>query len=192
MNVKCLNIFIICLFFLCDTPIFSQEKFHLNIEVGYPAPGEKFFIFYKGVIATNIGVGYKLTGTLYSGFSFSYLYTRQNNPEVSAMYYIPSLNLKYKQKLPFRFFVLPEAGVGLIFINLKCSVYDYYDTQKGGNLYGKLALGYPVFSLFDILVYYRYDYLHLKKDEEFTKLEYFRNLHITNFGIGINIKLPNK
>ena len=183
---------IICYFFVLVNPIFSQEKFHINVDIGYPSPDEKFFTVYKGVIATNIGAGYKLTGALYGGISFNYIYTRQKNPEVSARYYFPALNIKYKQKLPFRFFVLPEAGVGLSFINLKCSEYDYNDTQKGINMYGKLALGYPICTLFDILVYYRYDYIHLRKDEEFTKLEYFRNLHITNFGIGINLKFTNK
>lgn len=190
--MKHLIFFIVCYFFVCVNLIFSQEKFHFNIDVGYPSPGDKFFTYYKGVIATNIGAGYKLTGTLYSGFSFSYLYTRQNNPEVSARYYIAALNSKYKQKLPFHFFVLPEAGAGVFLLNLKCSEYDYNDSQKGITLYGKLALGYALFPFLDILGYYRYDYLHLKKDKEFTKLEYFRNLHITNFGISINLKFPNK
>ena len=192
MVMKHANIFIIYYFFVCVNPIFSQEKFHINVDIGYPSPDEKFFTVYKGVIAANIGAGYKLTGALYGGISFNYIYTRQKNPEVNARYYIPALNIKYKQKLPFRFFVLPEIGVGLFFLNLKCSEYDYNDTQKGINLYGKLALGYPVSKLFDILLFYRYDFLHLKKDEEFTRLEYFRNLHISNFGIGINLKIKNK
>ena len=190
--MKHVSIFIIYYFFVCVNPIFSQEKFHINVDIGYPSPDEKFFTFYKGVLAANLGVGYKLTGDLYGGISFNYIYTRQKNPEVRARYYIPALNFKYKQKLPFRFFVLPETGAGLSFINLKSRKYDYNETQKGINLYGKIALGYPICKTFDILVYYRYDYIHLKKDEEFTKLEYFRNLHITNFGISINFKFLNK
>jgi len=192
MNIKHLNILIICFFFLFVDSIFSQEKYQINIDVGYPSPDEKFFPVYKGVIAVNIGASYRLTGNLFSGITFCHLDTKQKSPDMNARYYIMSLNIKYKQKLPFHFFVLPETGAGLAFINLKSDQYNYNDTQNGINFYGKLAVGYPINKICDILIYYRYDYIHLSKDKEFTKLEYFRNLHVANFGIGINIKIKDK
>ena len=190
--MKYVSVFIIYYLFISVIPSFSQEKFYVNVDVGYPSPDEKFFTLYKGVLAANFGVGYKLTNNVYAGISFNSLFIKQKNPVINASYYFPAINIKYEQKLPFRFLILPEAGIGLSFLNLKSRKYDYNETQKGINLYGKIALGYPICKTFDILVYYRYDYIHLKKDEEFTKLEYFRNLHITNFGISINFKFLNK
>ena len=190
--MKYVSVFIIYYFFISVIPSFSQEKFCINVDVGYPSPDERFFIGYKGVITANFGVAYKLTNNVYAGISFNSLFTKQKNPVVNASYYFPAINIKYEQKLPFRFLILPEAGTGLSFLNIKSSQYDYNETQNGINLYGKLAMGYSVNTMLSILIYYRYDYIHLNKDEEFTKLEYFRNLHIKNFGISVNIKFPKK
>lgn len=65
-----------CYFFVYVNPIFSQDKFNINVDIGYSSPDEKFFTIYKGVLAANIGIEYKLTGNLYGGIFFNSIYTK--------------------------------------------------------------------------------------------------------------------
>jgi len=51
-----------------------------------------------------------------------------------------------------------------------------------------LKFNYITNTRFDYYFMINYDYTFLKKDKNFTQLDYYRNIHLVSFGIGAKLK----
>jgi len=180
--------FIIIIILLCTQQLFSQDRINIELGMGYPFPDKKFFIYYDGIFSINSSITYQVANKLYTGISFNLVKTKQDYPEVFTRYYVPAGIINYKQNITGRLFISPELGLGMLIMSLKCSEYDYHEKQLGLDINGKLALGYSLNNLFDIMIFYRFDYMYLQKDEGFTMLEYYRNMHLSCLGASVNFK----
>ena len=168
--------------------LFSQDRYNVEFGIGYPFPDKKFFVYYDGVYSINTSLTYEVLENFYTGISFNFSKTKQDNPEVYTRYYIPNGIIKYKLGIVNNLFTSPEFGLGLVILNIKCSEYSYNEKQLGFDIYGKISIGFSVNNRIDLLVSYRFDYMYLQNDEDFTMLEYYRSMHLSNLCAGINFK----
>lgn len=183
------KIFVLVVILLYTPRVFSQDRFIMEIGMGYPFPEKDFFSSYNGIISISASASYKIFNQLYAGISFNYNSTKQKNPETYTRYYTPSAIIKYQLKIIKKLLIIPEIGIGTSILSFKCRDYQYNDNQIGLDVNGKIALGYALNNRINILVFYRLNYIHLQYDNEFTVLTVYRNLHISNIGASINIIL---
>jgi hypothetical protein len=172
----------------CTFQLYSQDKINLELGIGYPFPDKKFFSYYEGRFSVYSSLTYQVADNVYTGISFDYSKTKQENPNVFARFSIPTGTIKYRIGIVQKLLITPELGFGLFIMSLKCSDYSYSENQLGFDIYGKIATGYTLNHRIDICVSYRFDYMYLQYDEGFTVLDYYRTLHLSNLRAGVNIK----
>jgi len=60
--------------------------------------------------------------------------------------------------------------------------------QSGVNIAPELKISWRTNARVQYYIFGRYDFIYLDEDKDFTKLEYYRKVNLTSFGIGIFIK----
>ena len=170
---------------------FSQERNNISIDLGLANTHKGFFYLYQGMVDANIGYNLKLWNGLYGGAAFQTEYLKLNNTQANVLIFKPKINLHYYINFSDKFSIVPWMSVGYAFLQIKNKEYDYSDNVAGLNLSPELKLVRKTQSRVNYYIFGRYDYIYLNEDPEFTKLEYFRDVHLTSFGIGIYIKPKN-
>lgn len=171
--------------------LFSQENKNFTFDLGLSQTYKGFFYLYDGLVDIGIGYNIKLTGNLFGGLSFHVDYLNRKNTPAKTFVYRPKLDLFYRFNVSPRFSIVPVVSVGYSFLNLVNKEFDYSETQQGINTAAELRFAWNTKKRIDYYLFGRYDYIYLDKDEDFTRLEYFRNVHLSGFGIGIKIKPKN-
>ena len=143
------------------------------------------------MVDINIGYNLKLRNGLYGGAAFQTEYLKLNNSQARTLIFKPKINLHYNINFSEKLSLVPWMSVGYSFLQIKNKEFGYSDNVAGLNLSPELKLVRKTQSRVNYYIFGRYDYIYLNEDPEFTKLEYFRDVHLTSFGIGIYIKPKN-
>lgn len=171
--------------------LFSQEKRNVTIDIGLSQTYKGFFYLYNGVVEIGAAYNHHIVKSLYGGVSFHIDYLSRSNSSARTIVYKPKLNVNYDFKITPWLSINPMVFAGYSFVNLSNVEFDYAETQKGFNSGVELKFIWYSPASVDYYLFGRYDYIYLKKDINFTHLEYYRKVHLTSFGIGIKIK-PKK
>ena len=176
---------------------FSQPESAWTVDIGLTQTYPGFFNLYNGSADIEAGYQTKLAGGLFAGGSFGVQFLKLDGSQSKTIIYKPKLSLHYTLKAGKSFRVVPLVSVGYSFLNIKNNEYGYATTQSGLSLSPELKLLWKTEIRTDFYFYGRYDYVKLSEDKEFTHLNYYRNVNLTSFGIGIVIKqrkneLPEK
>jgi|AntAceMinimDraft_17_1070374.scaffolds.fasta_scaffold02383_2 hypothetical protein len=169
----------------------------INLGINYNCKKLKKF-YLSGSVNTDFY-------TTYSRSSCSIIYGGLSEP----IYYINNvkfrINLSYPVKLYKIFYIVPKIGIGYLFMNINYGSYveehNYFmDVIPGGyfespycwylyqgiNSNIELKLNISTNHEIGFFVFGNYDYTYLLGNK-LTRLLYYRQIYISNFGIGINI-----
>lgn len=172
-------------------PALSQEKHYFGIDIGLTQTYKGFFYLYDGVLDVGISYNKNLVKGLYGGGSFHINYLSRGNSSARTIVYKPKVNLGYQFQVTSWLSIHPIGFIGYSFMTISNKEFDYAETQCGINSGAELRLEWNNNAQVETYVFGRYDFIYLNNDEHFTRLEYYRKVHLTNVGIGIKIK-PKK
>ncbi|MBN2172946.1 MAG: hypothetical protein JW731_02360 [Bacteroidales bacterium] len=191
--MKLTNIRILVIFFIfyCSTNLFGQQRGYFYADAGMSQTYQGFFYLFDGIVDIGGGYDYHLLNNLYVGPSLHFDFLNRKNTSGRTLLYKPKLNILYEIKVAKRFYITPVASIGYAFFNISNKEFNYKEIQQGIMLGGDLRLTWKTQEQLDFYLFGRYDYIYLDKDDNFTLLEYYRNVNLTSFGIGINIKPKN-
>lgn len=170
----------------------AQEKSNISVDLGLAKSHKGFFYLYQGVVDMNIGFNRKLLKGLYAGAAFQTEYLRLKNTVARTFVFKPKINLHYRIDFSGKFSLVPWVSVGYSFLQIKNKEFDYSDNVAGWNLGPELKFIRKTKTQVNYYIFGRYDYIYIGKDPGFTQLEYFRNVHLSSFGIGVFIKPKKK
>lgn len=170
---------------------FSQPEKYWNIDLGLNRTHNGFFKLYDGIIDVGANYNHKFIGNLYGGAGFYLHYIKRTNTSARTVFYNPKANLHYIIRLSGRVGLIPKASLGYSFVRLSNKELNYSEMQSGINTSADLRLQWFTEKPIDFYAFGRFDYTYLNKDTDFTVLDYYRNIYLTSFGIGIRIK-PGK
>jgi len=180
---------------LAKTEIYAQEKSNLNLEISKTFSEWTFFKNYNGIVDIGISYYYKID-KFYLGISLNTNFLKINpatiENEVNSTIIKPGINLTYPINLIDRINFEPKIRVGYAMININNKKYDYNKNQYGIYSSFELKLNYKTKGRIDYYFLINYDYTYLNKDKDFTQLDYYRNIHFINLGIGAKLKFYEK
>ena len=190
-NFKKMRLFL-KLVFVCVmlTPLtgFSQRESNWTFDIGLTQTYPGFFNLYNGSVDAAAGYNMKLTHGLFAGASFGIQFLKLNGTQSKTVVYKPKIIIHYRFGIGKNFNIVPWVSAGYSFLNIKNREYNYAETQQGFNLSPELKLLWNTKTRVDVYIYGRYDYIKLNEDADFTRLNYYRDVHLTSFGIGVLIK----
>ncbi len=125
---------------------------------------------------------------MFGGFSFHFTYLDRSYTKSRTFFYKPKINLQYYFHLSKRFALVPGFAVGYALIQLKNSEFNYNDLGQGINIEPDLKLMWTRQAKAEFYLFGRFDFIYLNKDSDFTQLNHYRNVYLTSFGVGVNIK----
>ncbi|HOF06419.1 MAG TPA: hypothetical protein PLE59_01090 [Bacteroidales bacterium] len=175
----------------CCNKMFAQEKSNINIEISKPIIEESIFNRYL----FDIGTGYNIRkNKFFIGGSLNMTYSKLNTKELDTKTFFikPRISVSYSPVTDKRVTVEPKIGIGYSIIYMNSKKYDFTDYQYGINGLLELKINYNTKKILAPYFVVSYDYMYLKKDENFTQLNYYRNIHLINLGIGVKIKFYEK
>ena len=173
----------------CGNKIFAQEKSNVNLEISKMFE-RSFFNRYL----FDIGTGYNTKkNKFYIGGSLNITYSKlkYSGNDTKTFIIKPRINISYPINLGDRINFEPKFGLGYSIIYMNSKKYDFTDYQQGINTLLELKFNYITKTKVDYYFITNYDYIYLKKNESFTKLNYYSNIHLINFGIGAKLKFYN-
>lgn len=170
---------------------FSQPENYWSADLGLNQTHKGFFKLYDGIIDFGTNYNQKLTGSLYGGAGFYMHFISRTNTSARTVFYNPKANLHYIIRLSGRVGLIPQASVGYSFVRLSNKEFNYTELQSGINTSADLRVQWFTEKPVDFYAFGRFDYTYLRKDTEFSILNYYRNIYLTSFGAGIRIK-PGK
>ena len=193
MNFLKLILKIIIAFFIifCCNKGFAQEKSNLNLEISKTFSEWTFFKRYKGTVDIGISYYYKID-KFSLGISLNTNFLRRKpatiENKVNSTIIKPGINLAYPINFKSNIYFIPKIRVGYAMININNKKYDYNKNQYGIYSSFELKLNYKTKGRIDYYFFMNYDYIYLDEDKDFTKLNYYRNVHFFNIGIGSKLK----
>lgn len=173
----------------CGNKIFAQEKSNIYFEMS------KMFehSFFNGYIF-DTGTGYNTKiNKFYTGGSLNLTYSKvkYSDANTKTFFIKPRINISYPNNLGDRINFEPKFGLGYSIIYMNSNKYDFSDYQQGINTVFELKFNYITSTRLDYYFIINYDYTYLKENANFTRLNYYRNIHLINFGIGTKLKFYN-
>ncbi len=166
----------------------SQEQPSFTFDLGLSQNYKGFFTLYKGVIDAGAGYNHKIIGNLNAGATFHLGYLKRSNTSSGTIIYKPKINVHYNLMITPKIYLTLLAAFGYSFVSLSNKEYDYQETQQGINPGAELRVSWRTPRKTDFYIFGRYDYIYMAKDETFTQLEYYRQIHLSSFGLGIKVK----
>jgi len=180
---------VICTTF-AKTEIYAQEKSNIYLELSKPLL--EYSLFNRYLFDAGMGYNAKIN-SLFVGASLNMTYSKLKGEFNTQTYLIkPRINLIYPINISTRFNFEPQIGLGYSVISINNKKYEFSDLQQGINAILELKFNYITNTRFDYYFMINYDYTFLKKDKNFTQLDYYRNIHFINFGIGAKLKFYEK
>jgi hypothetical protein len=115
-------------------------------------------------------------------------YLNRGNAESRSLVFKPKIGMQYFIHVSRSFAVVPGLSAGYALVQLRNKEYYYKDLQGGGNLGTDLKIIWTRPLKTEFYFFGRFDFIYLSKDTEFTTLNRYRNVYLTSFGVGVNIK----
>jgi hypothetical protein len=169
----------------------AQEKNIVSLDLGLLWNHKGFFTLYDGVVDIGGGYHHHISGGLYGGFSIHAGFLRRQSTPMRNTILRPGLNVQYQFQLSERFRIIPKVNAGYAFLLIGNSEFEYNETQSGWNPGGEIQVLWKQEIPVDLYLFGRFDYIYLSKDENFTRLEYYRNVYLFSAGLGLWIKTGN-
>ena len=167
---------------------FSQKARSLQVDIGLTQTHKDFFQLYDGVVEVGAGYHFGLTKNLFAGGSFHFNYLDRNYTKSRTFVYKPKINLQYYFHISRGFAIVPGFAMGYALVQFKNSEFNYNDLQQGINIEPDLKLLWTRQAKTEFYLFGRFDFIYLNKDTDFTRLNHYRNIYLTSFGVGVNIK----
>ena len=168
--------------------MFTQKASNFQIDAGLTQNHQGFFKLFDGTLDAGAGYNLKLLQDLYGGLAFRIGLLNRENTTSRAIVYRPQLNLHYYFHVTKNVAIIPLVSVGYSFLNLSNKEFGYKELQSGFNSGGELRILWERERKLDFFLFGRFDYIYLDRDESFTRIEYYRKIYLTSFGMGIRIK----
>lgn len=167
---------------------FSQGRHFFSFDAGLSQNHKGFYILYSGII--NIGGGYniRIIRHFYAGASLHLDYFKRINTTAGLIIYQPKVNLNYNLPVSDRIDLVTKIAGGYSFLRNSNKEYNYKEIQSGLNSSAEIQILWKTRDKFDFYLFGRYDYIYLDRNEDFTRLEYYRKVNLTCFGLGVRIK----
>ena len=185
---KIIFVFLIVFLSLICLDSFSQKDRNLSVDIGIPQTYKGFFYLYDGIIDLGIGYHINLFNNFYAGGSMRLEYLSRKPELGRSVFYRPSVNLYYTFNIGEKLQLIPWVSGGYSIVQLSNKEFNYKEIQSGVNIAPELKISWRTNSRVQYYIFGRYDYIYLDEDKDFTKLEYYRKVNLTSFGIGIFIK----
>jgi len=167
---------------------FAQNNRIIQFDLGLAQTHKDFFRLYDGIFELGGSYHFGVTRNFYTGISFHINYLNRNNGDMRVLVYKPKINLQYYFHVSKGIAIVPGISVGYSLLQMKNNEYDFSDLQNGVNLCPDLKIVFTRQAKTEFYLYGRFDYIYLSEDKAFTKLNNYRNVYLTSFGLGINIK----
>lgn len=167
---------------------FSQKARSLQFDIGLTQTHNDFFQLYDGIVDVGAGYYFGITKNLFAGCSFHFNYLDRNYTKSRAFVYKPKINLQYYFHVSRGFAIVPGVAAGYALVQMKNSEFSFNDLQQGINIESDLKLLWTRQAKTEFYLFGRFDFIYLNKDSDFTQLNYYRNVYLTSFGVGVNIK----
>jgi hypothetical protein len=166
----------------------SQGEHFFSFDAGLSQNHKGFYTLYSGII--NIGGGYyiRIIRHFYGGLSIHLDYFKRTNTTAGLIIYQPKINFNYDIPVNRRIDLVTILAGGYSFLRNSNKEYNYRETQAGFNSLAEIQILWKTRDKFDFYLFGRYDYIYLDRNEDFTRLEYYRKVNLTCFGLGVRIK----
>lgn len=169
----------------------AQEKNAISLDIGLLWNHKGFFTLYDGVVDVGGGYHHRISGGLYGGVSVHAGFLRRQGTPMRNTILRPGLNVQYQFQLSERFRLIPKVNAGYALLFVSNDEFEYIETQSGWNPGAEIRVLWKQEIPVDLYLFGRFDYIYLSKDENFTKLEYYRNIYLFSAGLGFWIKTGN-
>lgn len=180
------------LFVLFTMPAFAQQEKYINVDIGLLQVHQDFFKLYDGVFDLGANYNRLLFSSFYAGVDFHLGYIHRKNTTGRTSIYKPGIIFNYHILVTQKFAVIPQARLGYAFLSLSNNEFNYREMQSGWNPGAEIRLLWKRDRPIEFYGFGRFDYIYLTKDEAFTKLNSYRHVYLTSFGLGIQIKSGKK
>ena len=167
---------------------FAQTGSHINVDLGLTQNHQGFFKLFDGIVDVGASYNHELFKNFYGGFAFHMSFLNRKNTSARTTIFKPGIQLNYIIHLSENIAVIPQGNLGYAILNISNKEYSYKEIQSGWNPGGELRVLWKRDHLLDFYIFGRFDYIYLDEDQSFTMLEYYRNVYLTSFGIGMRIK----
>lgn len=184
--------FFICMLMSISVVGLPQRASNFEVELGLVQNHRRFFTLFNGVLEAGAGYNRELFRNFYGGASFRMSFLNRKGTAGRSVFYKPGLNLHYHIHLSRAVAVIPQVGINYAVLNVSNKEFSYRENQKGWNPDAQVRVLWKRDKKLDYYVFGRFDYIYLDRDEEFTRLEYYRQVYLTSFGIGLRIKSAAK
>jgi hypothetical protein len=191
MRLKINNIYIVLLLLV---PFFgtSQKASNFQFDIGLYQNYKGFFKLFDGVVEAGAGYNMELIKNLYGGAAFRMGLLGRKGTSSRTAIYKPGLNLHYYVHLSEKLALVPLASISYAFLNISNKEYKYRELQRGWSPGAELRMLWKREKKMDFYVFGRFDYIYLDEDKDFTQLEYYRQVWLSAFGLGLRLKSARK
>lgn len=172
--------------------VLPQRATNFEVELGLVQNHQRFLKLFNGVLEAGAGYNQELFRNFYAGASFHTSFLSRKGTSNRSAIYKPGLNLHYYIHLSRNVAVIPQAGINYAILNISNKEYNYRENQSGWNPDAQIRVLWKREKKLDYYAFGRFDYIYLDKDDKFTKLEFYRQVYLTSFGIGLRIKSGTK
>lgn len=183
---------IILLFVVAAMGGYSQKDKKVNIDLGLMQNHQGFLKLFDGVVDVGANYNVEILPNFYGGVDFHIGFLNRKNTSSRSQVYKPGFILNYVIHLSKNLALIPQGRIGYTLLNLSNSEYNYGEMQSGWSPGGEIRFLWKQEHTLNFYVFGRFDYIYLSKDESFTKLEYYRNVYLTSFGLGVQINSGKK
>jgi hypothetical protein len=194
--INCLNnnvelkkaLFLLIVVLLSANIVNSQERHFFSIDLGFTQNHKGFFSLYSGLVDLGGGYHLRIFNHLNSGISLHVNYFKRSNTTASLVIYKPKINLGYDFPVHNKIDIVTQISAGYAILRNSNKEFIYRETKTGLNASAEVKLLWKSITKLNFYLFGRYDYIYLDKDAKFTILEYYRQVNLTAFGLGIRIK----
>lgn len=166
----------------------GQHKKFVTVDLGLLQVHQDFFKLFDGIVDVGASYNRSIKGHLYAGVDFHMGFLHRQNTSSRTTVFKPAFVLNYLFHVSKHLVIIPQAKIGYGFLRLSNGEYNYKETQSGWNPGAELRVQWKRESTLDFYLFGRMDYIYLNKDDSFTKLDHYRHIYLTSFGLGVFIK----
>ena len=166
----------------------AQKASNVQVDLGLYQNHKGFFKLFDGIIEAGAAYNKELIKDLYGGAAFRLGILNRKGTSSRTTSYKPGLNLHYYVHLSEKLAIVPVASISYSLMNISNKEYNYREWQTGWSPGAELRMHWKQEKKMEFYVFGRVDYVYLNEDKDFTQLEYYRQVWLTAFGLGLRLK----
>jgi hypothetical protein len=178
----------IILLFLVPFSGNSQKASNIQFDLGLIQNYSGFYKLFDGLVEAGGGYNRELLKNFYGGAAFRIGFLNRKGTTNRTVIYKPGLNLHYYIHFSDRLALVPVATISYAFLNNSDKEFSYRELQTGWSPGAEVRMIWKRDRKMDFYLFGRFDYIYLDEDADFTQLEYYRQVWLTAFGLGLRLK----